>query len=339
MRNFVYILLLLCSLSINSFLHAEAGVEPTIDLLPRIIQGSSIDFLADDSTVFVADPYSNKTRVVILGAGNPNPDPENSGPAVAVVVGGQAYLVDAGPGLVRRAAAMSPRFGGSIPALAAARLTRVFLTHLHSDHTLGLPDLMLTPWVMGRDVPLQIYGPEGTAHMVASLLGAYRDDIQYRRFGSEPANDQGWRSEAYEIDEGTIYRDSLVTVEAFRVPHGSWPVSLAYRFTTADRVIVISGDARRCEQMEEIARGADVLVHEVYYAKGLEDRRRSDWKSYHQAHHTSTIELGRIAAKAQPKLLVLYHILYWGADEEELLEEVRSSYDGPTVIGKDLGIY
>ncbi|MFZ1730383.1 MAG: MBL fold metallo-hydrolase [Bacteroidota bacterium] len=315
MRNIGYTFVLLCFITLGSVHFAEA------------------------STMSVSDNDSSRTRLVMLGAGNPNPDPENSGPAVAVVVGGRAYLVDAGPGLVRRAAAMSPRFGGSIPALAAANLTHVFLTHLHSDHTLGLPDLMLTPWVMGRDTPLQVFGPEGTAQMVSHLLDAYREDIQYRRFGSEPANDQGWRSEVHEIDEGVVYRDSLVTVEAFRVPHGTWPVSLAYRFTTADRVIVVSGDARPCEKIEEIASGADVLVHEVYYAKGLEDRRRADWNAYHQAHHTSTIELGRIAAKARPKVLVLYHVLYWGAGEEELLQEVGSVYDGAIVVGKDRGIY
>ncbi|MBE0643707.1 MAG: MBL fold metallo-hydrolase [Bacteroidetes bacterium] len=282
---------------------------------------------------------STRTQVIILGAGNPNPDPENAGPAVAIVVGGRAYLVDAGAGVVRRAAAMSPRYGGSVEALAARNLTRVFLTHLHSDHTVGMPDLMLTPWVMDRDEPLQVYGPEGTARMVSHLLEAYTADIHYRLYGSEPANDQGWRTEAHEIDEGLVYRDSLVTVEAFRVPHGTWPVSFAYRFTTADRIVVISGDARPCEKMADIAQGADVLVHEVYYAKGLEDRRRADWKDYHQAHHTSTIELGRLAAKARPKLLVLYHVLYWGASGRDLLDEISTIYNGKVEVGRDLGIY
>ena len=234
---------------------------------------------------------------------------------------------------------MAPRFGGSMPELAAPRLTRLFLTHLHSDHTVGMPDLMLTPWVMGRDEPLQIYGPEGTARMLSHLQEAYRDDIHYRLYGSEPANDQGWRVDVHEIDEGLVYRDSLVTVEALRVPHGSWPVSLAFRFTTADRVVVVSGDTGPTDRMIDFARGADVLVHEVYFAKGLEDGRRSEWKHYHHAHHTSTVELGRIAAAAQPKLLVLYHILYWGASGEELLDEVRTTYDGKVVVGVDLGVY
>jgi ribonuclease Z len=282
---------------------------------------------------------AQRTKLVLLGSGNPNPDPGRAGPAVAVVVDEQAYLVDAGAGLVRRAAKLSPRYGGEFPALAARKLTRVFLTHLHSDHTIGLPDLMLTPWVMGRDVPLQLYGPEGSAEMITHLQKAYAEDIRYRLYGEEPANNQGWRVDVTEVREGIVYEDSLVRVEAFAVPHGSWPVCLAYRFTTPDRVIVVSGDTRPSPMITEIARGADILVHEVYYAKGLEDRRRREWQSYHRAHHTSTYELGRIAAEARPSLVVLYHILYWGATPEQLLEEIRREYDGPVQVGEDGGVY
>lgn len=282
---------------------------------------------------------AHRTKLIILGSGNPNPDPDHAGPAVAVVVDGQAYLVDAGTGVVRSAAKLSPRYGGAFPALSARKLTRVFLTHLHSDHTIGLPDLMLTPWVMGRDEPLQLFGPDGSAEMVRNLQKAYAEDIRYRLYGEEPANTAGWRVQVSEVAEGTVYEDSLVRVEAFAVPHGSWPVALAYRFTTPDRVIVVSGDTRPSPVIAEIARGADILVHEVYYAEGLEDRRRSAWQSYHRAHHTSTHELGRIAAEARPGLVVLYHILYWGATPAQLIEEIRSEYDGPVEVGVDGGVY
>ncbi len=281
-----------------------------------------------------------RTQLILLGSGNPNPDPEHAGPAAAVVVDDRAYIVDAGAGIVRRAAQMSPRYGGSYPALAARNLTRVFLTHLHSDHTVGLPDLMLTPWVMGRNEPLLLFGPEGSAAMVEHLLAAYGEDIRYRLYGEEPANNEGWRVEVEEfLEEGVVYRDSLVTVEAFPVTHGSWPVSLGYRFTTPDRVIVISGDCRPSDKLRQYARGADVLLHEVYYARGLEERRRHAWKSYHQAHHTSTYELGRIAAEAQPGLVVMYHILFWGATEQDLLDEIAQEFDGRVLVGRDLGVY
>ena len=101
------------------------------------------------------------TKVVLLGTGNPNPDPNHSGCSVAIIVNGTPYIVDFGPGIIRQAAALSPRYGGEIEALSIKNIKKAFLTHLHSDHTVGLPDLILTPWVMGRDEPLELYGPEG----------------------------------------------------------------------------------------------------------------------------------------------------------------------------------
>lgn len=101
---------------------------------------------------------SAQTKVVLLGTGTPNPDPEHSGCSVAIVVGEKSYLIDFGPGLVRQAAALSPRYGGTIEALHSRNLTTAFLTHLHSDHTVGYADLIMTPWVMGRNKPLEVYG-------------------------------------------------------------------------------------------------------------------------------------------------------------------------------------
>ena len=109
-------------------------------------------------------PDSATTRVVLLGTGTPNPEPDRSGPAVAIVVNDTPYLVDFGPGVVRRAAAMSPDYGGDMEGLLVDRLKVAFLTHLHSDHSAGLPDLILTSWIAGRDAPLELYGPEGSGH-------------------------------------------------------------------------------------------------------------------------------------------------------------------------------
>ncbi|MCB0122123.1 MAG: GNAT family N-acetyltransferase, partial [Caldilineaceae bacterium] len=210
-----------------------------------------------------------KTQVVLLGTGTPNPDPERHGSAVAVVVQdnehgkkrrSQAYLVDAGPGIVRRAADAATR---GIDALAMPRLTRLFLTHHHSDHTAGLPDLMLLPWVLERNETLVIYGPVGTQAMVDHLLAAYAEDIRERREGLEPSNDQGYRVEVHEYEAGEIYRDDLVRVEAFRVQHGSWP-AFGLRFTADDRTVVISGDTRPFAELATHYQGCDVLVHEVY---------------------------------------------------------------------------
>jgi ribonuclease Z len=282
---------------------------------------------------------SEITKLVLLGTGNPNPSPEHSGCALAIVVNDVPYVVDFGPGLIRRAATLSPRYGGAIEGMDAKHFKRAFLTHLHSDHTAGYPDLILTPWVMGRDEPLEVYGPAGIKEMTNHILEAYREDIDYRIYGTEPANDVGWRVNCHEIlKEGLFYQDKHIEAEAFRVPHGTWPNAWGFRFTTPDKVIVISGDSSPSEKIIEYASGADILVHEVYSQAGF-DKKTESWKSYHASHHTSTRELAGIARQADPELLVLYHILFWGSTEKGLLEEISSIYEGKVIVGRDLDIY
>lgn len=137
---------------------------------------------------------SETTKVVLLGTGTPNPEPNRSGPAIAIVVNDTPYLADFGPGVVRRAAAMSPEYGGGLAALQVERLKVAFLTHLHSDHSAGLPDLILTPWVMGRDEPLELYGPEGIEDMASHILKPYDADIRYRIEGLEPGATEATRA-------------------------------------------------------------------------------------------------------------------------------------------------
>ncbi|MCZ6683108.1 MAG: MBL fold metallo-hydrolase [Planctomycetota bacterium] len=275
------------------------------------------------------------TQVILLGTGTPNADPDRSGPAVAVVVNETPYLVDCGPGIVRRAAA-AKRNG--VTGLDAPNLERVFITHLHSDHTLGLPDLIFTPWVLGRDTPLEIYGPPGTSEMAEHLVAAYRQDIRIRIDGLEPANPNGYQVNVHEIEPGIVYRDDNVIVKAFPVRHGSWKHAFGYRFETADRTIVISGDTAPCQSLIDHAEGCDILIHEVYSAKAFKERP-PEWQRYHAAFHTSTKELAEIATQVRPGLLVLTHQLFWGKTEADLLAEVRESYDGPVVSGRDLDKY
>lgn len=275
-------------------------------------------------------------RVVLLGTGTPNADPDRSGPAVAVVINGSAYLVDAGPGVVRRAAAAARN---GIAALAAEKLTRVFITHLHSDHTAGLPDLLLTPWVLGRETPLDVYGPPGIDSMMGHLEAAYQEDIHRRIDGLQPQNATGWRAAVHLVAPGEVYRDSNVTVTAFAVEHENWPFAFGYRFASADRVIVISGDTRPSEAVVAACDGCDVLVHEVYSDAGFA-RRSPDWQRYHEHAHTSASALGALAARARPRLLVLYHLLLWRSTPEELVQEVRAGgFAGPIVSGNDLDVF
>jgi len=277
------------------------------------------------------------TKVILLGTGNPNPDPAHQGPSLIILVDKTPYLVDFGAGLVRQAAALTPEYGGDIKELDIKDLKTAFLTHMHSDHTLGYADLILTPWVMGRDAPLEVYGPDGTIEMTQHILKAYQDDIKYRLYGLEPANNQGWRVNAHEIEEGMIYKDAHIKVEAFLVKHGTWPNAYGFRFTTPERVIVISGDTAPCENIIKYGQGADLLIHEVYYKK-VYDQKDEFWKNYHALNHTSTYELAEIANQIKPKLLVLYHTLFWGGSEADILAEIAEGYSGKVLMGKDLAV-
>ena len=279
-----------------------------------------------------------QTELVLLGTGTPNADPNRSGPALAIVTGGRSYLVDFGPGVVRQAAAVSENWGGSIEALNPKNLQVAFLTHLHSDHTAGYPDLILTPWVLERSAPLKVFGPKGLDKMTKNIIKAYSDDIDYRIEGLEPANMNGWKVEAIEINEGMVYQDELIKVIAFKVNHGTWDEAFGYKFITKDKTIVVSGDTAPSKQLIEMSRGIDILVHEVYSQAGF-NRRSEVWKKYHASHHTSTKELAEIANEVQPKLLVLTHVLFWGSTEEEIMEEVQASYSGKVSLGQDLSIY
>src|SRR5579862_4501554 len=254
-------------------------------------------------------PQTSRTTVVMLGSGTPIPDPERSGPAVAVVVDSVAYLFDAGTGVVRRAAAaarLGVRAFQSGGPQANPRFDRVFLTHLHSDHTMGLNDVIFTPWIQGRAAPLDVYGPPGTKHMVDGILDAYREDIEERVASSGGPSRDGWRAVSHEIAEGVVFRDERVTVRAFAEPHGGWKYAFGYRVETPDRTIVISGDARPNPDIAAQCRGCDVLIHEVYSDAGFATlppvRAR-----YHEQAHTSATQLGDLATQAKPKLLVLYH--------------------------------
>jgi ribonuclease BN (tRNA processing enzyme) len=269
-----------------------------------------------------------QTQIILLGTGTPNADAARSGPSVAIVVGGRPYIIDFGPGVVRQAAAAG---------LEICELRTAFATHLHSDHTVGYADLILTPWVLGRNTPLDVYGPKGLDAMTLHLLAAYKVDIQGRLAGLEPANDEGHRVNAHEIESGPIYEDDCVKVEAFRVDHPPFN-SYAYKFTTADRTIVVSGDTAPSKGWAEFCADCDVLIHEVQSATGLA-RRAPEWQAYHSRVHTTTTQLAALATQARPGLLILTHQLHHGVSDEELLQEIRKNYDGTVVSGKDLEVY
>ncbi|MGD0776565.1 MAG: MBL fold metallo-hydrolase [Candidatus Solibacter sp.] len=250
------------------------------------------------------------------------------GPAAAVVSGDRVYIVDCGPGVVRRAAQAG---------IKMEQLTRAFITHLHSDHTAGLPDLILTPPNAGRSEPLEVFGPPGLHAMTAHLLQAWKEDFAIRLHGTQPVEPRGFAVTAHDVRPGEIYRDDGVRVVAFAVSHGAWKHAYGYRFEAKDKVIVISGDTTYSDALIAAAKGCDILVHEVYSQKGWE-ARTPEWRRYHAAYHTSAPDVGKVAAQVRPKKLVLYHLLPMGQTAEEVLGEVRRNWQGEVIYGKDLDV-
>jgi ribonuclease BN (tRNA processing enzyme) len=273
------------------------------------------------------------TRVVTLGTGTPVLDPTRAGPATAV--GDRAYLVDFGRGVVDRAeAAFRQGFG----SLDVRRIHHAFATHLHSDHTVGLADLMMTPIALGRTAPLQIFGPPGMAAMVEHINGAYSEDLRVRAEGRPIGTLPGYQVVAREIKEGVVFRDENVTVKAIRVTHGTWKNAFAYRFDTVDRTVVISGDTAPTPAIVNACNGCDLLVHEVYCEAGF-SRGPPSFREYHGSAHTSSRQLAEIAKQARPGKLVLYHQLLFGCTEAQLLEEVTAGYTGDVAFANDLDVF
>lgn len=293
-------------------------------------------------------------KLVLLGTGTPNACPNNSGPASAVIVNDQAYLIDFGAGVVRQCA---KAYHKGIDALRPDKLNIAFCTHLHTDHTVGLPDLIFTPWVLEREKPLQLYGPIGLKHMASHIEQAYAKDIDMRLYGDEPANHTGYKTIVHEledkqIDLGKIYEDDHVQVHAFHVKHGSLQ-SLAYQFIIDDKTIVISGDTAPVDIMVEKSKGCDILLHECEYSAGLSSRS-PQWQKYHKNVHTMSTDLANIALQAKPKLVITYHRIYhmniqdntkdlayeMQIRNQAILQEIQDAgYQGKIVNGEDLDIF
>jgi ribonuclease BN (tRNA processing enzyme) len=256
------------------------------------------------------------------------------GSSTGIVIGDRTYLVDCGPGVVRRAEEASRR---GLVACEPARLQHLFLTHLHVDHTGGLADVLFTPWILGRPRPLRVLGPEGTRAMTEHVLAAYEEDRRARVEGREPIDPAGFGAEVREVEPGRCFEDDRVRVDAIEVDHGPTWRAYSYRFRTDDRDIVISGDTHPHAAAIDAWVGCDVLVHEVYSRIGFESRP-PEWQRYHATMHTSTRELVELTRRVSPRLLVLSHVLLWGQSVPGLLAECEGAVC-PVVCGEDLGVY
>ena len=268
---------------------------------------------------------ADSTVIITLGTGTPRPLPDVMGPATAVVVGRRVFLFDAGTGVERRLAAAHLPVNG---------VDALFLTHLHSDHILGLGDLVFTSWIFGRDRPFPVYGPTGTKAMLEHLYQAFAVDIEAREIDYGVAG--GYRVNAREIAPGLVYDSGGVRVTAFRVEHGRLQ-AFGYRIDTPTKSIVISGDTRPSETLIRMATGVDVLIHEVIPSVQVQlgNRPNVDWAKYIAEHHTTSTQLGEVAALAKPKLLIVSHNTR-REPAAEILANIRRAYNGRVVIAEDL---
>jgi ribonuclease BN (tRNA processing enzyme) len=282
------------------------------------------------------------TQIVMLGTGNPRPEPDRSGPATAIVINDTPYLIDFGAGVVRRATAAFER-GVTALGYGGVNIKTAFVTHLHSDHTVGYPDLIFTPWVMGRREPLSVYGPVGIKAMTEHVLKAWQTDIDARTDGLNQHNRTGYRVNAQEIAPGIVYQDGHVTVTAFPAHHEEMADSFSYRFNTPDRTIVISGDTAPTQTLLDQSRGCDVLIHEAYSMVACNNASRPS-PEFRRRHHTSSTELAEIANQVKPGILVTYHRSRMGEEssspeKDVLIEEIRLRYKGRVVAADDLDIF
>ena len=305
-----------------------------------------------DASIGLSSDTAMTTQIILLGTGTPGPSPDRSGPCVGIVVNNKPYLVDLGPGVVRRAMAA---YNKGITALHYSKLKTAFITHLHSDHTLGYPDFIFTPWVVGRRGPLNVFGPKGTKAMTNNILKAWQQDIDIRNKGMEKDfpehTNSGYLVDVREIKPGVIYKDSNVIVKAFLVKHGDWKEAYGYRFETPDKIIVISGDTGPSQSVIDNCNGCDILIHEVYTEKA-QTTSDSAWQAYRLKYHTSSKQLSELATKARPKLLILYHQHYGItldknnknyvrslSTEQDLINEMHQYYKGRFISGHDLEIF
>ena len=275
--------------------------------------------------------------VVLIGtAAGPTAQPQRLGISTLVRAGSQTLLFDCGRALTTGLARL---------AIAPSALTRVFLTHLHSDHAVSLPELYLFAWAQGRVVPLQVRGPEGTRAMVDHLQQAFAFDIHMRRDVDEKFSADGIRAAGTDLREGVVYQADGVTVTAFVVDHGPVAPAFGYRVDYRGRSVVLSGDTKPSDNLVKFARGADVVIHELGRWKqdpvlagpaddvvpGLGQTRRQ--LRTIAEHHTDGVEAGQVFARVQPKLAVFSH---YNANPAATLPLVRQHYAGAVEFGEDL---
>jgi ribonuclease Z len=275
-------------------------------------------------------------RVTLLGTGTPIPVPDRFGPSTLVEAGDQKLLIDAGRGASIRLNQLGVPIG-SIDAL--------LLTHFHSDHTVGIPDVWLTGWLQShfgtRTAPLRVIGPEGATALMTHLEQAYALDVSIR-IEDEKLPPQGAAIDVSEFHaDGVVYEKNGVRVIAFEVDHGdAIKPAYGYRIEYEGRSVVISGDTRFNPNVIKHGAGADLLIHEVAIVRP--ELLAEPFIQRIMAHHTTAREAGTVFAQARPKLGAYTHMVFLESEKvpratvDELIAQTRLTYDGPLEVGEDL---
>ena len=273
------------------------------------------------------DEIKGHIRVILLGTGGGPPvRVGRSGYSTLIEAGGQRFLFDAGRGVMERLVQAGVPMDG---------VTKLFLTHLHSDHVVGVPDLLLSPWSAPseRKVPLEVWGPSGTRSMMRHLEEAFAFDIHMRRDVDEKVSAEGIRIIARDIQQGVVYEKNGVKITAFLVDHGPVKPAFGYRLDYRGRSISISGDTRPSDNLVQFSKGVDVLVHEAVDEEAL--RRFAISETLLNAiisHHTTPEQAADIFSRIKPKLAVFSHC----APSQALVARTRKRYSGRVELGEDL---
>jgi ribonuclease Z len=270
-------------------------------------------------------------KVTLLGTASPQPLPNRFGPSTLVEAGDQRLLFDAGRGVPIRLGQIN---------VPLAKITALFLTHYHSDHTSGIPDLWLTGWLYGRATPFRVIGPIRAKTLMTNLENAYALDIKIR-LEDEKLPPEGIATTVEEFEQdGVVYEQGGVKVIAFTVDHGpAIKPAVGYRIEYRGHSVVISGDTRYNENVIKYGTGVDVLIHEVCIAPPELLKTNIRFQRI-MAHHTSPQDAGRVFSQAHPKLAVYTHLVFLGENPAPTVEDVatqtRETYAGPLAIGEDL---